>query len=190
MPAPKISTVGEALYWAYANLAMAHAAVVAGESQYGRTHFMIRSRLFKGLMEGTMDLGALVEDERLKLRLPQACCYCGSKDHLAADHLISRKSGGLDVGDNLIWACRSCNSSKGALDLMVWTERIGRFPSVLLLRRYLKLAIGTCRDRGLMDLPLQEAPSCNLPFDIARIPTTFPAPDELRLWVAPLDAIS
>lgn len=190
MPAPHVRTVGELLYWAYANLAMAHVAVAEGADEYDRTHFMIRSRLFKGLTEGAMDLGALVEDERLKLRLPQACCYCGSREHLAADHLISRKNGGLDVGDNLIWACRSCNSSKGPLDLMVWMERTCSFPSLLLLRRYLKLAIGMCRDRELMDRPLQEADGHDLPFDIGRTPVNFPAPIGLRLWVTPLDRIS
>ena len=93
-----------------ANLAMAHSAVTAKAEKYGRTQFMIRSRLYKGLNGQTMKIGPLAEDERLKMVLPQACCYCGSRDHLSADHLIPTKRGGANTGDNLVWACRSCNS--------------------------------------------------------------------------------
>ncbi|MGH8559106.1 MAG: hypothetical protein ACRESZ_16950 [Methylococcales bacterium] len=69
----QIITVGESLYWSYANLAMAHSAVAANVEKYGRTHFMIRARLYAGLNKQTMNIGALAEDERLKMVLPQAC---------------------------------------------------------------------------------------------------------------------
>jgi hypothetical protein len=47
----------EALYWSYANLAMAHAAVREGAANYTQTHFIIRSRLYKGLSCGSMSIG-------------------------------------------------------------------------------------------------------------------------------------
>lgn len=71
-------TLGESLGWSYANLAMAHAAVAQGEQTYRTLHYMIRSRLHKGLREGKMQIASLAEDEKLKLVLPQACCYCGA----------------------------------------------------------------------------------------------------------------
>jgi hypothetical protein len=43
------TTIGELLHWSYANLAMAHSAITAKTEKYGRTQFMIRSRLYKGL---------------------------------------------------------------------------------------------------------------------------------------------
>jgi hypothetical protein len=43
---------------------------------------MIRARLYKGLRGGTMNIGPIADDERLKMILPQACCYCGSNQHL------------------------------------------------------------------------------------------------------------
>ena len=114
----EITCIGELLYWSYANLAMAHSAITAKADKYGRTQFMIRSRLFAGLNKRTMHIGLLAEDERLKMILPQACCYCGSREHLSVDHLIPTKRGGENSGDNLVWACRSCNSSKGAIDAL------------------------------------------------------------------------
>lgn len=178
---PEITTVGELLYWSYANLAMAHAAVTAKAEKYGRTHFMVRARLYSGLNKQTMNIGSIVDDERLKMVLPQACCYCGSCDHLSADHLIPKKRGGADTGDNLVWACRSCNSSKYAHDALEWFAKRNQFPPLLLLRRYLKLAIETSRARNLLDVPLSMVPE--LPFVLSAIPTQFPPPAELRLWV-------
>jgi hypothetical protein len=177
----KITTVGELLHWSYANLAMAHSAVTAKAEKYGRTHFMIRARLYAGLNRHTMNIGPLADDERLKMVLPQACCYCGSREFLSADHLIPTKRGGANSGDNLVWACRPCNSSKGARDVLEWLAERNEFPPVLLLRRYLKVAIEISVKRNLMDAPLAEAPE--LPFSLSAIPTVYPPPGQVRLWV-------
>ena len=180
----KPSTVGELLHWSYANLAMAHAAVTANAQQFGRLQFMVRARLYKGLSAGTMNIGPLADDERLKMVLPQACCYCGSRSHLSVDHLMPTKKGGSNSGDNLVWACRSCNSSKCANDALEWLANQGHFPPLLLLRRYLKLSIELSQERGLMGRPLDSVPE--LPFSLAAIPLSFPQPAQLRLWVTPL----
>lgn len=177
----KINTVGELLHWSYANLAMAHAAITAESNEYGRMQFMIRTRLYAGLNKQTMRIGPLVEDERLKMFLPQACCYCGSQEFLSADHLIPTKRGGANSGENLVWACRSCNSSKCAHDALEWLAKREQFPSILLLRRYLKLAIEMCHERNLMNTSLDAAPE--LPFSLSAIPRSFPPPGELQLWV-------
>jgi hypothetical protein len=174
-------TIGELLYWSYANLAMAHAAVTSNSERYGRTHFIIRSRLYKGLCSGSMNVGSIADDERLKMVLPQACCYCGSKQSLAVDHLIPRKKGGANTGDNLVWACRKCNSSKCATDALEWLTSRQQFPPLLLLRRYLKLAIDLCRERNILNANLNEPPE--LPFALSAIPTRFPQPTTLLLWV-------
>ncbi len=177
----EITTVGELLHWSYANLAMAHSAITSKAEKYGRTQFMIRARLYAGLNKQTMSIGPLADDERLKMILPQACCYCGSRMHLSVDHLIPTKRGGANTGDNLVWACRSCNSSKCARDALEWLAERNQFPPILLLRRYLKLAIEMSRERTLMDTPL--AAALDLPFALAAIPKAYPPPTQLRLWV-------
>lgn len=177
----KPTTIGELLHWSYANLAMAHSALTAKAETYGRTHFMIRARLYKGLNAGRMNIGPLADDERLKMILPQACCYCASTDHLSVDHLIPTKKGGMNVGDNLVWACRSYNSSKCATDALDWLAQRNQFPPLLLLRRYLKLAIELSRERGLLDTKLETAPE--LPFSLAAVPVLYPKPIHLSLWV-------
>lgn len=176
-----ITTVAELLHWSYANLAMAHSAVDAKLEKYGRIQFMIRARLYAGLNKGTMSIGPLADDERLKMILPQACCYCGSREHLSVDHLIPITRGGENIGDNLVWACRSCNSSKCAHDALEWLAERDEFPPLLLLRRYLKLAVETSRERNAMSTAITDAP--DLPFTLAAIPRIYPPPSQLRLWI-------
>ncbi len=179
-------TLGESLIWSYSNLAMAHAAVTQGANRYERVHYMIRSRLRKGLVTGTMKVGALAEDEKLKIILPQACCYCGAKEPLSVDHLLPKARGGPHTGDNMIWSCKSCNSSKGKKDVLVWLAERNQFAPLLLLRRYLKLAFEISAERDLIDTPLELAQDLDLPFSVDAIPRQYPNPSELILWVVPL----
>lgn len=42
----------------------------------------------------------------------QACCYCGTREAIQADHVRSRHAGGLDVPVNLAPLCGHCNMIK------------------------------------------------------------------------------
>lgn len=42
------------------------------------------------------------------------CAYCGGWNADTIDHIIPQFRGGSHDPTNLVWACRSCNSSKGA----------------------------------------------------------------------------
>ncbi len=188
MRAPARHTVGEALYWRYAHLAMMERIVQDRAARPGPRHYMIRTRLYSGLRKGTMNVRGFFDDERLKATLPQVCWYCGSTDRLSMDHIIPRSRGGGDSGENLLTVCHPCNSSKGSKDLIVWMRARGGFPCLYLLRRYLKLAIMHCREIGVMDLPLADAASLDLPFNFAAATATFPPVAELQLWVRPVDS--
>jgi len=50
------------------------------------------------------------------------CIYCGATEDLALDHIVPLNGGGSHREDNLVVACRSCNSSKGAKPLEEWLE--------------------------------------------------------------------
>ena len=112
--------LGDLLYWSYAKLAMAHAAVTDGPKKYSTKHFMIRARLNKGLRTWAMSLGSLLEDEHIKMTSGRACAYCGQDGPLSIDHLVPKSKGGPDHANNTVQACRSCNSSKGSKDLLEW----------------------------------------------------------------------
>lgn len=128
---------------------------------------------------------SMYDDERLKMTAPQACYYCGATDDLTIDHLIPRIRGGQDDADNLILACRVCNSSKQGRDMLLWATSKGFFPSILLLRRYLKIVARYCDQHGHMDIDLRLAEEQDTPFDLRLLPTRFPPLPKLKLWVQP-----
>jgi hypothetical protein len=115
------------------------------------------------------------------MQICDGACGGGSAAQLTVDHLIPTRRG----GDNLVWACRGCNCCKGAKDALEWMAGRDQFPPLLLLRRYLKLAVEICREKELMELPIGEAPA--LPFALAAIPKYYPPPSALRMWITDLD---
>lgn len=48
------------------------------------------------------------------------CRYCGAPDASDADHVLARSRGGTNHPSNLVAACRTCNTSKGARPLEEW----------------------------------------------------------------------
>lgn len=181
MAKPDLSTVRDLIAWSYANLACAHAALSDGRVKHVQTDWMIRAKLFRGLRDGRMKISSLFDDERIKLVEHPACAYCGSDGKLSIDHLIPRAVGGDHSGHNLVRACRSCNSSKGKRDLLSWYDERGRFPPLLLLRRYMKLVAIYCEAEDLLDLAICDTDAERLPFELAKLPTQFPPLGELKL---------
>ena len=173
-------TIGEKLFWSYANLAMAHAALDAGAESYGPRWYQVRNYMWTRFKNEEFKPRTLVDDEKIKLRSTPFCAYCGSQDELTADHLIPAGRGGPDVGDNLVRACRSCNSSKGDRDLMEWYLVREEFPPLLIFRRYLKQCIELARDAGILEHPLDESIE-ELPFSITAVPTKLPPPKALKM---------
>ena len=43
---------------------------------------------------------------------PNKCWYCGVGNPSTVDHVVAKNKGGDDSLDNLVLACRSCNSAK------------------------------------------------------------------------------
>jgi hypothetical protein len=179
----KIITVRELIYYSYANLAMAHTAVDKKQEKYGSFNFMIRAKLYKGLKDGTMNMRSIFDDEKIKLQTGQICNYCGSTEKLALDHIFPQKYGGRDNAENLVFACRTCNSSKGKKDLMEWMNYRGHFLPLMIIRRYLKLTFNYCNVNGLLDKEIEELKEMELPFKIDLLPTVFPKPYELTLTI-------
>jgi hypothetical protein len=181
MAKQKIETVRELIYFSYANLAMAHTAVDRKQEKYGTFNFIISAKLFKGLKDGTMNIRTIFHDEKIKLQTGQICNYCGSTEKLALDHIFPQKYGGQDNAENLIFACRTCNSSKGKKDLMEWMAYRGHFLPLMIIRRYLKLTYNYCSQNELLEKKIEELKEMGLPFRIDLLPTTFPNPNELIL---------
>ncbi|MFZ4796894.1 MAG: HNH endonuclease [Bacteroidia bacterium] len=181
MAKQKVETVKELIYLSYSNLAMAHSAVEKKQEKYLVFNFMIRAKLFKGLKDGTMNIRSIFDDEKIKLQTGQICNYCGSNVKLALDHIFPQKLGGKDEAENLIYSCKTCNSSKGKKDLIEWMILNDKFLPLMIIRRYLKLVYYYCLENNLLDKNISDLKSLELPFKIENLPTSFPKPNELIL---------
>jgi 5-methylcytosine-specific restriction endonuclease McrA len=172
-------TIKEVLYWSYANLGMAYKAIEDEAERYNRVHYSIRAKLFNGLMSGEMNTRSLFYDEKAKLNSDKCCVYCGSNKNLQLDHIIPRKKGGADSGDNLVLACRTCNASKNDTDLMEWHMKNECFPPLNVLRNYMKLIIQYCTDKELLNKDVDTSCELDLPFAIEYVPLEFPQPTDM-----------
>lgn len=57
--------------------------------------------------------GVVLSRQNIFKRDGNACQYCGSPKDLTLDHVTPRSKGGKSTWDNLVTACRPCNSKKG-----------------------------------------------------------------------------
>jgi len=99
-------TLKEHLYYAYANLAMAHTAIEKKQIKFDGFNYSIRAKLYKGLLSVQMNVRTLFDDEKIKLLHGTKCNYCNPSEQLSLDPILPQKLGGKDNGDNLIYACK------------------------------------------------------------------------------------
>ena len=100
---------------------------------------------------------------------------------------MSKRKGDLDSDDNAVPACRSCNLSKGSKDMLEWMYEKNKFPSLSLLRRYLKLVHRWCKVHGCMDKSFPDD-FPEMPFDLRLLPLEYlPVASELQWQVQPAE---
>ena len=173
----QLETIKDLLNWSYANLAAYQIALKQDPPHYTRSCWMTRAKLFKGLQTGNMTRQSIYKNERDKLDKKDQCAYCGATGiPLTLDHVFAKSKRGSDSGDNLVYCCQSCNSSKGKKDYFVWVSDTGRKVSPDVAERYLKNAYLYCEKNGLLNLRIEDLSDTiqkELPFDLKHIPLTF-----------------
>ena len=179
----KYQTFADLLYASYSGLQTLGFAFAKGKGRYDRECYAFRESVIKRLKAGEMKISDLYLNIIRQMISPHdACWYCGRSvsdcGPLTADHIFPRMKGGEDISDNLIMVCRSCNSSKGAKDLLAWYRERGEFPPMRVLAHYLKLVNQYALDSGLLGLSLEELSGMDLPFDFRYLPLPYPQPED------------
>ncbi|MBP3213759.1 MAG: HNH endonuclease [Bacteroidaceae bacterium] len=177
----RFDNFGEMLFWSYANLQMLCAALNMGKMEYDRRCYMIRAKAFKAYKEGRWNIHDLMEFNVAKIKNNNYCWYCGKEmepSKLTKDHVFPRCKGGVDDMDNIIMVCKTCNSSKGKMDLFEWYEEVRQeWPPINVWVHYLKNIYLYSLDNSLMDKRLEELDALNLPFNWRYIPLDYPQPE-------------
>ena len=59
----------------------------------------------------------------IKIAFDNRCCYCGKVKPLAQEHFIAVANKGEYSHNNIVPACKSCNSSKRDKDFFEWYSK-------------------------------------------------------------------
>lgn len=173
---------GEYLYWSYANIQMLHYALNNGVQRYNRMCYMIRAKAFKAYKEGRWNIHDLFEFNITKIRHNDYCWYCGKEmepSKLTKDHVFPRSKGGVNEMDNIIMVCKTCNSSKGNMDLFEWYSEVRQeWPPFNVMVHYLNNIYLYSVENGLLDKHSTELDAMDIPFKWQYIPIDFPQPED------------
>lgn len=180
----RLMTVEDHILWSYAMLSVSREAmkrIHAGEAQpfpLGRTKAAnIAMRHYR---DGRRRISGLDRDDALAQDGAKVCAHCGGTEpRWHWDHLIVQsRLAGLHLPLNQVRSCPGCNLSRGNVDLMHWYRRHRAFPTLALLRRYLKLCHRWAVAAGCL---AEDAAAQGLPFDPAALPRRFP-PVAVLIW--------
>lgn len=178
----KSKVVGDHLYWSYA--------------MYHLTNISLRGRgallLPKGrswtcptycvkFEQGNLSVGSLEQDLRDQLLSTPRCAHCGAYEPRQVDHLIPVARGGRNMAFNLVPSCGPCNSSKGDTELFQWYRGLGRFPTISLLRHYLRLCLWQAKVQQVLHLAPEWACAVGFAVDVSFAPSQFP-PMNRTFW--------
>ena len=169
---------------------MAREAIERGALKYedeNRRYWRKGEYFRQGYLNGTRSMSSPLREERMKMQHGRTCCYCGSSStKVQMEHVFPKSRGGTDAGNNLLSACRRCNSSKGARDMVLWIHAQGKFPPILVMSRYLKLAAEWCDAHNLMNIPWNTAGDAAWPFDKKSLRMNWPEqPRDHQLGIVP-----
>jgi len=127
LPPAAVKTIEDLLYWQYSKL-------IARSAGYDKNYRFIMDR-FKKLSSGEINWSGSIREYIREQEVPGQCIYCGSKEKesLSVDHLIPKSRGGIDGGDNLVVACKKCNSRRKDKGIYEWyqLERRNEVPRIV-----------------------------------------------------------
>jgi len=112
MPPKYVKTIQDEILYEYAKL--------ISRSAYGNLERAFITDRYLKLKNESIRISDTIREWEREQTLPKECVYCGAKEDLSTDHLIPKNRGGDDTADNLVLACKTCNSSKGDKGVFEW----------------------------------------------------------------------
>lgn len=161
MPPAVVKTVRDLIYWQYAKIIADSAGV--GKKDYG---FVMNK--FKELRSGSISWNEIREYVKEREN-GDVCGFCGATADLTLEHLLPQKYHGPNVEKNLVWICKSCNSSKGARRLYEYfavqadVEAAKYEVPRIAEGKYLKFAFETLKEKNLLTTSASQLSSAVCP---------------------------
>lgn len=143
MPPGYVNTIEEEIFYEYAKL-------ISRSVFGGWINYPFVSDRFKVLRDSEATMSGTIREWQREQELPKECVFCSTPDNLQIDHLIPRNRGGVDSADNIVWACNTCNASRGDQGVFQWLglkkkEKLHRIVAGKYLKQLYELhgALGT-----------------------------------------------
>ena len=160
MPPAYVRTIKEEIFYEYAKL--------ISRSAYGTLQRGFITDRFKKLRNGEISISGTIREWEREQELPKECVFCRSTSDLTTDHLIHRKRGGDDSGDNVVLACQPCNASRGEKGVFEWLglkekDKLHRLVAGKYLKQLLTLHEKACTLEINKDQIIQLCKICSLP---------------------------
>jgi len=106
MPPAAVRNLRDLIYWQYAK-------IIAQSAGVGKTEWGFVMERFQKLQSGEIGWDWLREYVKER-EDPSHCVYCGEEGRLTMEHLFPRSlHGPEDDQRNVVWVCKTCNSTKG-----------------------------------------------------------------------------
>jgi len=166
MPPKYVKTIHDEILYEYAKL--------ISRSAYGNLERAFITDRYQKLKDGSIKISDTIREWEREQTLPKECVYCGLKEDFSTDHLISPKRGGDDSSDNLVLACKKCNSSKGEKGVFEWLglkekDDLHR----LVAGKYLKQLLKIHQEYGTLNIGIN---------DLKTLCKICPLPETCKKW--------
>lgn len=112
MPPSYVKTLRDELYYEYAKL--------MSRSAFNKLNYGFIGSCVKGLRSGNIKISESMREWKKEQELAKQCVFCGALQNLEMDHLIPRSRKGADISDNMVWSCKTCNTSRGNRRVYEW----------------------------------------------------------------------
>ena len=145
-----VITIKDLIYYRYAKL-------ISASAGFGRDNFAFIQKKFQQLKSGQIEWSSAIREFIRQVEDGMKCEYCGTKEHISMDHIIPKNRLTLETADNIVWACTSCNSSKGDKGLYEWYgyDRRNEIPRVV-EGKYLKLLYKLHEENRSLDMNIEK----------------------------------
>ncbi|MBI1977494.1 MAG: HNH endonuclease [Candidatus Omnitrophica bacterium] len=154
MPDRDVKTIQDLLYYQYAKIIARRAFGMSdGKAAKGK-HYGFIKETFRDLKKGEKSWSEITREDWQLVEAEKKCIYCGSTQNLHKEHIVPKSirikpecetCEHVQEIHNQIWACESCNSSKGTKGLYEFYQakyphekKFFDFIPPLLEKKYLK----------------------------------------------------
>ncbi|GBD88119.1 hypothetical protein BMS3Abin03_02053 [bacterium BMS3Abin03] len=126
MPDREVQTVKDLIYYQYSKLICRSAFKIPDGVQAKGKHYGFIKNTFRDLKSGYKNWSDIIREDLQFVEVEKKCIYCGSEETVTREHIVPKSlfiknecttCDRIQSIHNLIWACRSCNSSKGTIGL-------------------------------------------------------------------------